>query len=91
MAEFIVLFRLPLNPSSEISKLLREDGWRAVNEAVYFRSVNMSRDEVVEHVKNVCRETRGLGYKQSAFTVIPVKAGTINQLDSQKPLKIIPA
>jgi predicted RNA binding protein YcfA (HicA-like mRNA interferase family) len=82
MAEYIVLFRLPLSPGSEIIKLLQQDGWRSVSDVVYFRSVNLDRDEVVSQIKNACRESRGLaGHRNTAFTVIPVKPGTINAID----------
>jgi hypothetical protein len=82
VAEYIVLFRLPLNPGSEIIRLLQQDGWRSVSDVVYFRSVDLEREEVVSQIKNACRESRGLaGYRNTAFTVIPVKPGTINAID----------
>jgi hypothetical protein len=78
MAEYIVLFRLPLNPGSEIVRLLQQDGWQSVNEVVYFRSVDDEREEVVNQIKNVCRESKELsGHRSSAFTVIPVKPGSM--------------
>jgi hypothetical protein len=78
MAEYIVLFRLPLNPGSEIVKLLQDEGWQSVNEVVYFRSVDVDREEVVNQIKKACHESKEMsGHRNSAFTVIPVKPGLI--------------
>jgi hypothetical protein len=76
--EYIVLFRLPLNPGSEIVRLLQNHGWQSVNEVTYFRNVDDAREEVVNQIKSVCRESREVsGHRSSAFTVIPVKPGSV--------------
>lgn len=75
MAEYIVLFRLPLAPSSEIVRQLHSQGWQSVNDVVYFRNVDLDRDDVVKQVRIACCEGREItGHRSSAFTVIPVKA-----------------
>ena len=74
MAEYLVLFRLPLHPGSKIVKSLNRAGWRSFNEISFFRSVNMSHEEVVEHIKVVCRDYGDLPrFRASAFSVIPVQ------------------
>jgi hypothetical protein len=74
VAEYVVLFRLPLNQGSKIDNALRADGWQSLNEVVYYRAVNQSRDEVVEHIRNICAESRGMpgAQRTGAFTVVPV-------------------
>jgi hypothetical protein len=74
VAEYVVLFRLPLNPGSRVDNALRADGWQSLNEVVYYRALNLNRDEVVEHIKRICAESRGMpgAQRMGAFTVVPV-------------------
>jgi hypothetical protein len=74
VAEYVVLFRLPLNQGSKIDKALRAAGWQSLNDVVYYRAANQTREEIVTHIKNICAESRTMPAAQRtpAFTVVPV-------------------
>lgn len=72
MADFMVLFRLPLAPGSKLASSLISMGWQCVNDNVYCRNIVSSRDEVISQIKTLCSESSDVesGMRTSAFTVI---------------------
>ncbi|HYG78590.1 MAG TPA: hypothetical protein VEK08_26560 [Planctomycetota bacterium] len=75
MTEYVVLFRLPLHPESEMAIALAKRGWQPVSESVFFNVLDETRDEVVASIKELCGKSRQIrfGFRTSAFTVVPLK------------------
>lgn len=71
MAEYMILFRLPLRAGSKLDRLLRNDGWLNLTDVVYYRVAAMDREKIIERVKEVCMG-EGARSGLSAFSVVPI-------------------
>ncbi|GEM_PF-5506989 len=91
MADYMVIFRLPLLPRSKLANALGIMGWQSINENVYSRSIEITTEDVIRQIKLLCRNNTDVdnGVRTSAFTVTQIPRGKTQSQRRTKTTKTL--